>query len=597
VRVDVAALWQVLADAGAPAAAVRLEDLAELALGETDGIARTAVYLALLGEGAHFTLKGERWVPRAAEALDEILRERERVAARDEERAAFLAAAAAAGRGQDVRPEASETAERYLDALLEQAVHEDAASAAAQKLAAEALAAAALRFERPHEGAFRLLLRLGRFASADENLQPLRFGLRTEFPAIVAGRAAARAERGFDREGRHDLRGQPAVSIDGPHTREIDDLLHVERGPSGGFRLAVHIADPAAYVEPGDPVDAEALARGLTHYMPDLRLPMIPAAISEGAASLSEGAERPALSFLVSLDAGGHVSGFEIARSIVRSAARLTYDGADRAIETGAGEPAAMLRVLAEVADLREQVRATAGAVTIRSDEVDVHLTEDGVPELDRLAADSLARRAVTEAMILTGEVAARFAAGARIPLIHRRQAIAERLEVASNAGADPVLRRRLRRALTRAETGLEPGPHDSLGLDAYAQVSSPLRRFQDLANHRQIAASLAGRAPCYDREALQRIAATTEQAEADARRAEQAADDYWILRFLEGQRGLDLDAIVVEIDPRPVVLLVETMREQPLGGLEGVEPGQAIRVRIEHVNPRAGRLVLRRTG
>jgi exoribonuclease R len=158
----------------------------------------------------------------------------------------------------------------------------------------------------------------------------------------------------------------------------------------------------------------------------------------------------------------------------------------------------------------------------------------------------------------------------------------------------DPILARRLRRSLKRAECGLEPGPHHSLGLPAYAQVTSPLRRYQDLAIHRQIAPVLAGASPCYDAATLQRIAASTDRAEADARRAEQAADDYWLLRWIEGRVGTVAEGLVIETDPRPVVRLDETLREQPLPALAGLEPGTRVRLRVERVNPRAGLLVLR---
>ena len=160
----------------------------------------------------------------------------------------------------------------------------------------------------------------------------------------------------------------------------------------------------------------------------------------------------------------------------------------------------------------------------------------------------------------------------------------------------DPVTVRAARRSLRRADLSLEPGPHASLGLSAYTQVTSPLRRYQDLACHRQLLGALRGEPPPYDVEALQRIAATTDQAEFDARRAERRADDYWMLRYLERHEGQDVPATVIETDPRPVVQLDETLREQPMPSLKGVEAGQHVRLRIERVNPRAGLLVLRRT-
>jgi hypothetical protein len=104
----------------------------------------------------------------------------------------------------------------------------------------------------------------------------------------------------------------------------------------------------------------------------------------------------------------------------------------------------------------------------------------------------------------------------------------------------------------------------------------------------------LAGRPPCYDRAALLRILATTERAEADARSAEEAAKQFWLLRYLESFTGRILEALVVETDPRPVVQLEESLREQPVPGLAGAEPGQRVRVEVVRVEPRAGILVLR---
>jgi exoribonuclease-2 len=198
--------------------------------------------------------------------------------------------------------------------------------------------------------------------------------------------------------------------------------------------------------------------------------------------------------------------------------------------------------------------------------------------------------------MILAGGVAARHCEQAGLAAIYRRQAPpASEVAVPSPGAWDPVSVRAVRRSLRRAEVSLQPGRHHALGLDAYAQVTSPLRRYQDLANQRQIAAHLAGEAPPYTHEAMQRIAATTEQAEAQARRAERARADFWLLRHLERLAGTSVEAFVVEVAPRPVVQLEETLWEQPMPSLKGAELGERLRVRIERVNPRAALLVLRR--
>jgi exoribonuclease-2 len=141
---------------------------------------------------------------------------------------------------------------------------------------------------------------------------------------------------------------------------------------------------------------------------------------------------------------------------------------------------------------------------------------------------------------------------------------------------------------------GTAPGRHAGLGLEAYVQVTSALRRYQDLATQRQVAALVSGTSPPYDREAMLRLAAATERAEVDARRAERTSNEYWMLRYLESQVGHEIEALVVDLDPRPIVQLVETLWEQPVAALTGADTGERVRLHVERVNPRAGILALR---
>ena len=200
--------------------------------------------------------------------------------------------------------------------------------------------------------------------------------------------------------------------------------------------------------------------------------------------------------------------------------------------------------------------------------------------------------------MILAGKIAARTCLEAGLPSVYRRQAPPDRpLDLPVDGVRGPVEVRRARRSLKRGTVSSQPGPHNGLGVEAYVQITSPLRRFQDLAMHRQLAAHLAGLPPPYDAEAMQRIAATTDRADRDSRRAERGAEEFWRLRYLERQTGEEVDAIVVDTEPRTVIQLLETLHEQPMPALTGVETGSAVRLRVERVNPRAGRLVLRRAG
>ncbi len=589
-RVEVPVLWDLVADDPQPAS---LASLASLALGEDTGEARAGVALAFLRDGIHFVRRGDDWEPRSRDSVAALTHERERAARRTRERTEALDALAAVGRGEAWKPADNEEEHALLRALEEVALGESGAPEAARALALSALTAAAQRFERLDEGAVHLLVRLGRFAP-DENLEVRRYGLRTVFPEEVLAAAAAAAARGFDREGRLDLTGEAVITIDAAHTREVDDGLSYTPLPGGGARLGIHIADPGAFVHPGDAVDAEALARSTTHYLPDHKLTMLPPALGEEAASLLPGEDRPALSFLLEMGPDGALVGGGPVRSIVRSAARLGYDEADAVLASGEGPWAALLRGWAEAAARFEAVRVAAGAVRLLSPEVDVRV-RDGVVVLERLPAESPSRRLVAEAMVQAGAAAARFCQERGVPAIYRRQSppVAP-IPEGSRPITDLVRIRQVRRMLRRAEVGIQPGAHAGLGLPAYAQATSPLRRYQDLALNRQIAAVLAGGTPAHAAPDLQRIAASTERAELEGRRAERASDSYWLLRYLEGKVGEEVEGTVVEVEPGPVVLLDETLLEERMPALAGHALGARVRLRLERVNPRAGRLFLR---
>jgi exoribonuclease-2 len=588
--IDVALLWEIVRDTADPDRAWDAPELAELSLGASGGEFRAVVMLALLTDAIHFLRRGDGWQPRKEDAVRGLLLQRESLARRESEKREFLQAIRAAAEGEPYHATGSEQERRYLDALERLAVHEDDIPDAARATALEALGASRVRFDRAHEGAFRLLRAVGRFTHDDQNLQILRYGLRTEFPreVLAPGPPAILGSAGE----RRDLTGLAGFSIDSPQTREVDDVLSLERIDTG-FRLGVHIADPGAFIAPGDPVDLEAETRGLTVYFADTRLTMLPAAISEDAASLSVDRKRPALSFLADLTRDGSLAGYEIVRSWVRCSRRFSYTEADRSL--GDGSAPVELAWLDDLAAGRRAQRVSSGALILDTDDVDPHLDGDGEPCLDRLPGDSPSRRAVTEAMILAGEIAAGFCVSEQVPMIYRRQAAPRDPLDVQGVVDDPVAAHRARRRLRRGEAGVEPAPHFALGLDSYCQVTSPLRRFQDLANQRQISARVAGLPLPYDEPALRRVGAVTERAVADARRAESAARSYWFLRYLERRRGEVVDAVVLETGPKLLVRLETTQSQHLVTRADGIRAGDRLRLRVERVHPRAGLLSLQR--
>jgi len=280
---------------------------------------------------------------------------------------------------------------------------------------------------------------------------------------------------------------------------------------------------------------------------------------------------------------------------VVRVRARLDYGEADERLLRGTGAFVGLLSGLVDVASARERCRGSRGAITIFSPEAEIHVDPSGRPLLERRDPGTAAHRLVAEAMILAGEVVAKFGRERKVPLLYRRQPAPVRPPDPPGPDEHPLAAaRRMRRGLRRGEVGLEPGPHYALGLDAYAQATSPLRRYQDLANHRQILAVIRGEPPPLDPTGLLSVAADCDRAEGTGRKAERHQDRYWILRWLQERAPCEVEAVLVDGEPRPVVVLTETLLEQPAPFLEGAVVGTPIRLRVEEVRPRSDRLVLR---
>ncbi|MEL4504237.1 RNB domain-containing ribonuclease [Luteococcus sp. H138] len=160
------------------------------------------------------------------------------------------------------------------------------------------------------------------------------------------------------------------VTIDPEGSMDLDQALFLERA-GDGFRVWYAIADVAAWVEPGGPVDLEAHRRGQTFYAPIERAPLHPSVLSEGAASLlADGKPRPALVWQVELDATGAQRSATVQRSLVRSRERLDYVGVQKMLDDGTAPE--WLQLLREVGQLREQQEISRGGVSLNLPEQEI---------------------------------------------------------------------------------------------------------------------------------------------------------------------------------------------------------------------------------
>ena len=149
--------------------------------------------------------------------------------------------------------------------------------------------------------------------------------------------AEAKAAKPVTVRGRQDVRKIPLITIDPADARDHDDAVWAERDDDkanpGGFRVMVAIADVAHYVRHGTAMDHEALERGNSTYFPDRVVPMLPERISTDLCSLRPNEDRPAMAVTMVFDRNDRKKSHAFSRVLMRSAAKLSYQQAQRAID------------------------------------------------------------------------------------------------------------------------------------------------------------------------------------------------------------------------------------------------------------------------
>ena len=348
-----------------------------------------------------------------------------------------------------------------------------------------------------------------------------------------------------------------AFSIDDEETTEIDDAFSIERLDDRTLRVGVHIAAPALLFDRAHPVEAIARERLSTVYFPGGKVTMLPPAAVEGA-TLAAGERVPCASLYMDVDE----SSLEVrdARSRfewIKVAANLRLAELDtrlteEAVAAGRveGEHGTELLFLWRLARALKALRGAGDDRPERPDYI-IRVQEDRVA-IERRHRGTPVDTLVAELMIHVNATWGKLLADRGFDGIYRNQ----------------------RGAKTRME--IEPAEHQWLGVSHYAWSSSPLRRYSDLANQRQLAAALRGTEPAYTREELAAVARDFETAYEAYAEHQRLLERYWTLRYLQQEA----------IDSAPAtVIREELVRIEGLPlvcrciGLPTSAPGERVRV------------------
>ena len=405
-----------------------------------------------------------------------------------------------------------------------------------------------------------------------------------EIPYVFSAAALKEAEaaRPASFAHREDWRDLPLITIDPADAKDHDDAVHAAPEPDpanpGGYVLTVAIADVAYYVLPGSQLDKEALERGNSVYFPDRVVPMLPERISNDLCSLRPLEDRPALAVRMIIDADGRKRSHRFHRIMMRSAAKLSYEQAQRAIDGAPDETTAPL--------LESALRPLWAAYALlkrerdQRDPLDLDLPERklildsggklvGVRWPERLDA----HRLIEECMILANVAAAETLEAAHSPLIYRAhdapsvEKIGALGEFLATLGVKLVKGERMRpehfnRVLTRmkgqpaealvnevvlraqaqAEYTHENYGHFGLNLRRYAHFTSPIRRYADLIVHRALIRALGFGPGGLEETALRELANVAERISGAERRA-MAAERETMDRLIAGHLASEIGA------------------------------------------------------
>jgi ribonuclease R len=357
-----------------------------------------------------------------------------------------------------------------------------------------------------------------------------KHGLPEAFPPDVLSEAGQIPDQIIEQDlvGRRDLRdcGLKIVTIDGEDAKDLDDAVHVERLPGGGYRLGVHIADVGYYVKEKSKLDQEAYNRGCSVYLVDRVIPMLPHRLSNGICSLNPKVDRLTLSCVMEFDDKARLIKHDIFTSVIRTVERMTYTNVRKILTEEDPELMERYRDLVDDFRLMEELamklranRMARGAIDFDFQEAKVIVDENGKPVDIVKRERSVAEQIIEEFMLAANETVAEHFFWLKVPFLYRihedpdsekmmnfiqfisnfgyvvrgkgnrvhPRALQTLLEEIKGSREETVISTMMLRSMKQAKYDPESRGHFGLAAEFYTHFTSPIRRYPDLVIHRII--------------------------------------------------------------------------------------------------------------
>ncbi len=361
------------------------------------------------------------------------------------------------------------------------------------------------------------------------------YDLPTEFGEKVMNQAGRVPEEVLesDKAGRMDLRDLQMVTIDGEDAKDLDDAVSLYQDEEGLYHLGVHIADVSNYVQENSALDWEALERGTSVYLVDRVIPMLPHKLSNGICSLNQGVDRLALSCLMTINAKGEVTDYQIAETVICVDRRMSYTSVKKILEDKDEAErreyetlVPMFAQMQQLAALLRKKRHKRGSIDFDFAESKIVLDENGHPTDIRPYERNVATRIIEDFMLIANETVAQHFFWMELPFLYRThekpdpekimkleafirnfgyhikltgeevhpKELQKLLDKIADTEEETLISRLTLRSMKQAKYTVECTGHFGLACQYYCHFTSPIRRYPDLQIHRIIKEQLRGR-------------------------------------------------------------------------------------------------------
>ncbi|MCW8822583.1 MAG: ribonuclease R [Ignavibacteriaceae bacterium] len=377
---------------------------------------------------------------------------------------------------------------------------------------------------------------------------------------------------------RLDFRSNNVFTIDPVDAKDFDDALSIEKLDNGNYKVGVHIADVSHYVKAGSSIDKEASARGNSVYFVGKAISMLPEKLSNNLCSLVPYEDRLTFSVIFEMTNKGILLNHQIAKTIINSKHRFTYEDVQKIIESSDGGFSDEIILLNTLAKILRNKRMKEGSFEFFTPEVEFRLDENGQPINILKKEIKESNMLVEEFMLLANKtIAERIFSRGHIPFVYRVHDFPDEEKIQEfsrfvkslgysfnlKAGKTAIqfnnLMRKVKgteeegvinelavRSMAKAVYSTKNIGHYGLGFKNYTHFTSPIRRYADLLVHRILNKTLISKTgKHYSLDNLTKICEHISTTERTAMEAERRSVKLKQIQFLQDKLGYEFNAVI----------------------------------------------------